>query len=262
MTPLAVGSSAWRATHWGAGCDPRALVPAAWILGARNIQCHRDAVRAFRAVGRIMRTHQYVVRSDVTGAYNCRKLTGSATVISAHAQGIALDVNWDTNPYRTDKLVTDMPVAMREAIEALRTDQGELAVRGGWDWDGRPETPHSNYDAMHIEIIATPAQLKAGFSIEAFNRDDRWAWPLLARGEHGHAIAQLQVLVDRALGRNLEADGFFGMFTEEAVRAYQTSRGLVSDGVVGLGTWTALFSSQPALDSGDIQPHKGQAVAA
>ena len=35
-------------------------------------------------------------------------------------------------------------------------------------------------------------------------------------------------------------DGIFGANTENAVRRYQTSRGLISDGIIGCNTWRSL----------------------
>lgn len=252
MTIHSRGSAAWRAAHWGPGCDRRQLVTAHWMAGVGRITCDSRALGAFRALGRIFQRHGYPVRSEVTGCYNCRAITGG-TVPSAHAQGIALDVCWDTNPYRRDRLVTDMPRAMVEDIEALRTRAGVNAFRWGGDWDGRPETPHSNYDAMHFEIIATPAELAVGFLCGSVIAADRRTWYLLGRGERGVAVQQLQT----ALG--ITADGIFGPATELAVNQYQASRGLPVDGLVGLGTWTALWTKQPPVDAIVPNPHKGQA---
>ncbi len=39
---------------------------------------------------------------------------------------------------------------------------------------------------------------------------------------------------------NLIADGIFGPLTEEAVKAFQKSKGLTPDGIVGAKTWAAL----------------------
>lgn len=233
------GSSAWRREHWGPGCQTSVIVTMPWVIGAGNIQCHRHAVRPFRALGRIMRKYRYAVRSTVTGSYNCRLITGGSSV-SSHAQGIGIDVNWDTNPYRTDRLVTDMPRAMIEEIEALTTDKGVRVFRWGGDWDGRPETPHSNYDGMHFELIAEPLELIPGFSIPAFDTTQPLDFPLLALNEKGDAVKQLQRLLDVA------DDGYFGPKTEMALKEYQTSRGLKADGWVGLATWTALLTQMPA----------------
>lgn len=242
------GSSAWRKEHWGPGCQVSVMVTGPWVIGAGNIQCHRHAVRPFRALGRIMRKYRYQVRSNVTGCYNCRVITGGSSV-SSHAQGIGIDVNWDTNPYRTDRLVTDMPRAMIEEIEALETDAGVRVFRWGGDWDGRPETPHSNYDGMHFELIATPEELIPGFSIPLFDESQPLNYPLLALNEKGEAVRQLQrqLLVG--------VDGYFGPKTEMAVKQYQTSRGLKPDGWVGLATWTALFTRMPP---GGPSPSKNQ----
>jgi hypothetical protein len=253
------GTSAWRAESWGKGCDPSVIISAYWLAGSGKIQCHRDALGYFRAVGRIMRKHRYVVRRDVTGCYVCRPITGG-TAPSAHAQGIALDVNWDTNPYRLDKLVTDMPRAMVEEIEALTTITGLKAGRWGGDWDGRPETAQGNYDAMHFELMITPAEARPGawsnFWTHGFDEADQWAWPLVTIGERGNGVKQLQLHVNRSIGSSLKVDGFFGEKTDYAVKAYQKSRGLEADGIVSLGTWTAILTDQPALPPGAARPGK------
>ena len=49
----------------------------------------------------------------------------------------------------------------------------------------------------------------------------------------------LQVALGRA-GFAVATDGVFGMHTQSAVRRFQSSRGLVSDGIVGNATWRAL----------------------
>jgi hypothetical protein len=251
-----VGSSAWRAEFWGPGCDPAVIVAKNWVITSGKIQCHKNAIRAFRALGRIMVRRGYVIRRDVTGCYNCRPITGG-TAPSAHSQAIALDVNWDTNPYRLDKVVTDVPRALVEEVQSLTTDQGVKAFRWGGDWDGRPDTRQSNYDAMHWEIICTPEEMRAGFSIPAINEEDRTTWPLLDLDEKGEAVRHLQWYL--ALERtDIAQDGYFGPKTAAAVRDYQTSRGLPADGVVGYGTWTSFISRQPLLAQGAATPTKNQ----
>jgi len=56
------------------------------------------------------------------------------------------------------------------------------------------------------------------------------------RRDHGDAVKTLQ----REL--QLAADGIFGVITERYVRDYQGANGLLSDGIVGPATWSALFS--------------------
>lgn len=249
------GSSAWRKEEWGPGCDTSVIVATYWIAGSGKIQCHRDAVGYFRALGRVLRKHRYVVRRDVTGCYVCRAITGG-TAPSAHAQGIAIDINWDTNPYRTDRLVTDMPRAMVEEAEAITTRAGIIAGRWGGDWDGRPETRQSNYDAMHFEMMISPEEARAGFWAHAFDESDNWTWPLLGIGERGNAVKQLQGHLASAMNATTTTDGIFGPATESLVKQFQTTRGLDVDGIVSLGTWTALFTNQPPLKPGDPRPTK------
>ncbi len=55
------------------------------------------------------------------------------------------------------------------------------------------------------------------------------------------AISAVQYLLN-AHGGSLTVDGVFGTATAAAVRAFQTSRGLTSDGVVGSATWLALVA--------------------
>lgn len=66
----------------------------------------------------------------------------------------------------------------------------------------------------------------------------------LRRGDQGPAVQRLQTLLN-ANSRpspHLSTDGDFGPGTDRAVRAFQTSRGLTADGIVGSMTWLALQS--------------------
>ena len=109
-----------------------------------------DAVKALNAV---LIDWDYRTRRADTGAYNCRQITGG-TNYSLHAYGIAVDLNWNTNPYgRT--LGTDMAIGMIEAIEGIRTAGGVQV----WRWGGRYS---NNKDAMHFEVVASPAELVRG----------------------------------------------------------------------------------------------------
>ena len=110
-------------------------------------------VDALKALNAVLIDWDYRTRRADTGAYNCRQITGG-TNYSLHAYGIAVDLNWSTNPYgRT--LVTDMPFGMIEAIEGIRTASGVQV----WRWGGRYS---NNKDAMHFEVVASPAELVRG----------------------------------------------------------------------------------------------------
>jgi len=71
------------------------------------------------------------------------------------------------------------------------------------------------------------------------------ARPVLSQGASGPAVVELQKLLTRA-GQAVSADGRFGPATYAAVVAFQRSRGLIVDGVVGPRTWAALGAGGPA----------------
>lgn len=75
-----------------------------------------------------------------------------------------------------------------------------------------------------------------------------WPGVVLRQGSSGSAVEQLQFwLSDLAQYDNrlpaLTVDGSFGAATTRAVRAFQSARGLTSDGVVGQTTWEALYAA-------------------
>jgi N-acetylmuramoyl-L-alanine amidase len=72
---------------------------------------------------------------------------------------------------------------------------------------------------------------------------------LIRRGERSNAVQDLQARLER-LGIDIgpqELGGDFGPTTEMAVRAFQQSRGLDVDGIVGDNTWRVLVESSWAL---------------
>jgi immune inhibitor A len=66
--------------------------------------------------------------------------------------------------------------------------------------------------------------------------------PTLRRGSSGEAVSRLQQnLVDLGFEPG-PVDGLFGPLTEGAVRDFQTSRGIVVDGIVGPQTWATIHA--------------------
>jgi hypothetical protein len=89
----------------------------------------------------------YTIRQSDTGCYNCRYIAGT-TIWSNHAWGLAVDLNWTTNPQHSP-LITDQPAWVLQRFN-----------RYGYAWGGNynpPTTP----DAMHHEFMGTPAQAVA-----------------------------------------------------------------------------------------------------
>jgi peptidoglycan hydrolase-like protein with peptidoglycan-binding domain len=79
------------------------------------------------------------------------------------------------------------------------------------------------------------------------------AEPTLKKGSKGQAVKDLQEAL-KALGLAPgPVDGVFGKKTEDAVKAFQTSKGLEVDGVVGPVTWLNIDEadqSEPLLKNG------------
>lgn len=157
-------SEAWWKKHWGQPCD---LHDAQTVrIGGHRFRTDGRMVPAWKAFDRVVQRHGYDIHPPYpagdSGMYNCRHIGGDPDrPWSVHAWAGAIDVNWQSNPDGS-RLRTDMPKAMRDDLHALRTRSGAPVFRWGGDWDRDPRTGHSYYDAMHWEIVATPAEIATG----------------------------------------------------------------------------------------------------
>lgn len=217
---------------WGPACTSSDMVRFGFWNGA-VVTVHRDTIPAWEALDTVFRAFGYRVDQQFTGGYNCRRITGGAGM-SRHSAGIAVDVNWNRNPYGA-VLVTDMPAAMVRAGENIRTTGGAKVFR----WGGRYK---KNKDAMHWEINVTPAQLASGVTAPVVPQRDTSTmveFPVLSLGMKGPAVADLQTLLKRT-AKDVKVDGAFGPQTEAAVKGYQELKSVAVDGVVGAATWGEL----------------------
>ena len=80
-------------------------------------------------------------------------------------------------------------------------------------------------------------------------RNPHKSLPTIKNGSHGLSVAYCQNLLNaRSPGQvPLWVDGIFGLKTDVRVRRYQTTKGLVADGVVGPLTWAALETGPPPI---------------
>ena len=130
------------------------------LYGSGAVYVKTAIVPAVRALDKVLIAYSYYTRAADTGAYNCR-LNTSGTSYSTHAYGIALDINWQSNPY-SRYLRTDMlrygDGRMPHRICAIRTNNGKQVWNWGGFWSG-------NKDAMHYEIVCTPSDLRTGINL-------------------------------------------------------------------------------------------------
>jgi len=75
-------------------------------------------------------------------------------------------------------------------------------------------------------------------------------WPLEQEGSKGEDVSTVQYLVT-AHGHATAVDGIFGPLTKAAVEAFQSSRGLTADGIVGPQTWPQLIIEVQQGSTGD-----------
>jgi hypothetical protein len=133
---------------WGAPCSAaRATVrlsQAAVTVDARLAELTGLIMRACEARG-------YIFRAQDTGAYNCRYISGT-TVWSNHAWAIAVDVNWQSNPYTTRVGATDIPDWMHN-----------LWNRYGFAWGG--DYTGGKRDYMHFEFMGSPQQANQALAL-------------------------------------------------------------------------------------------------
>ncbi|RJQ32862.1 MAG: hypothetical protein C4562_02275 [Actinobacteria bacterium] len=65
----------------------------------------------------------------------------------------------------------------------------------------------------------------------------------IARKAQGYEVSDIQQRLNKLEYKILDADGYFGYKTEEAVKQFQQDRGLLIDGVVGEETWAELVEA-------------------
>lgn len=158
------GSERWWFDNWGQPCKGTRVKV---TINGHQFSVDVRSKPAWEAFEKVRARHGYDVHDPYpdgdSGTFNCRHIGGdSDRPWSSHAWAAALDSNWLTNP-DGNRLRTDMPKAMRDELQALKTAKSGLRVlRWGGDWDRDPRTGHSYFDAMHWELHVSPSELAEG----------------------------------------------------------------------------------------------------
>ena len=149
------------------------LVP----FGPDRIRVAPETADAWTALACVLAHHKYHIRTQDTDSYNCRAAKGGGK--SLHSFGIALDVNWSTNPYlphktarpvrysnkptqderaaevRLGRADTDMTKAMIDDVLRIKTKAGVSIFEWGGSWK-------TVKDCMHFELDLAPDDLAKG----------------------------------------------------------------------------------------------------
>ena len=264
-------------------CNPDAMIVV--NFGPDKIRVAPPAADAFKALASVLQANGYQIRVDDTDSYNCRTIKGGAGR-SLHSYGIAVDVNWDTNPFKetpdnravqfSDKPTqnerghdvklgradTDMTEEMIEDVRAIKTKGGKTVFEWGGGWKDRK-------DAMHFEIDTTPEDLAAGIdwntvkqasSSRAIEQVSDLSIDTPSHATAGVSegnVTELQTVLAREGFYVGTIDGIYGPFTAQAVRAFQASRGLPQTGMTDDSTLRALFtptSLAPRMEGTAMKP--------
>lgn len=216
---------------WGSGwpnCQSTKMGRAVSPSGAA-VTVRREIVPLIEVLFLITAEEGYRVRKSDTGGFNCRPIAGTR-IASNHSWGLAVDINWSTNPYSL-VFKSDIPPAVVHAWE-----------EAGFYWGGRYRI---RKDTMHFEALFAPADVSKYLAIArkrlaSLRGTDEKPKPApkpstgrklgsrtLKLGNKGADVAVLQ----RFLG--IKDDGIFGPATEAAVKAYQRKRHITADGIAG-----------------------------
>jgi peptidoglycan hydrolase-like protein with peptidoglycan-binding domain/TPR repeat protein len=120
---------------------------------------------------------------------------------------------------------------------------------------GRVPAARAAHGASQIAVV--PINQNSQHSGNPRGRGERTRVELLAFGSGyatAHGSAAVRALQRRLAGLNYApgpVDGRYGPLTEQAVRRFQATHGLVVDGIDGPTTSAALASAQPVLRAGD-----------
>ena len=118
----------------------------------------RYAWNAFRFLAYVLADYTYEVYPSETGGYKLSWIKGT-TIWSAHAWGLAIDINWDKNALgkRSGDINQNFRHAAAQAVYRIRLAQDTDTRVFGWGgyWETKREW-------AHFEIIVTKQQLEQG----------------------------------------------------------------------------------------------------
>lgn len=267
MTTAPVNLRDWAHTAqqrgWGAGwpsCSGTVgnLATITFARSGVRVTVHKRIARLVQILADETERRGYLAKLGQTGAMNCRPIAGTKTP-SNHSYGLAIDWNWQSNPYSSSKTHTN-PQWMYDLWARYGWANGSM-YSGPWDW-------------MHFEQMGTPAQVDALTALAeheilgnpsptvpiippapvpgtatpiVWTKETDVILPVLYEGDgkkgtprgnlHWYVLSLQALLSVRGVSKSPALDGVFGPATTAAVKELQTRQKITADGAVGPATW-------------------------
>lgn len=135
---------------WGAGwpsCGGAKAAGTAIVtadLSGTRMSVHKRIARLVDLLCDATERRGFRLKPGQCGGYNCRAISGTSSP-SNHSWGLAVDINWNDNPYTTNPRLRTIPDWMVAQWN-----------RYGFAWGGHYTGSMKDY--MHFEFMGTPAQ--------------------------------------------------------------------------------------------------------
>jgi N-acetylmuramoyl-L-alanine amidase len=184
--------------------------------------------KVVRLDGRIEDGRPLTVMGSHVGGQNSGKL--GCVYIGGLRRATGPNMGFDTRTDAQKRAMVDLTLAMLSQFPTIQRVVGhmDLAATQCPGFDVR-----AWWGSVKSGIPVNPSPPNAGNPVVSY--------PTLRRGSSGAPVAALQEALN-AHGAGIRVDRAFGPATDAAVREFQRSRRLETDGIVGPATWAALFA--------------------
>jgi N-acetyl-anhydromuramyl-L-alanine amidase AmpD len=192
----------------------------------------------------------YVIRSsdgEVTQTVRDRDTAWHARSGNPYSIGLEHEGYVDNPSWFTDAMYRSSAALTRHLCDRYGIPKDRSHIVGHVEVPGNDHTdPGPNWNWTYYMQLVRDGDATAPVQLNFTS------YSTLRSGSTGAQVKAVQHLLNQ---RGFDAgtvDGVFGPGTESAVRAFQSSRSLTADGVVGARTWTALLSAgtKPVLKRG------------
>lgn len=199
---------------WSGGLDFHVLYHHASSQGRR---CADDVVAAVRAAGH--RVRGTIARDDL---YILNHTDHTAVLVELGRIG---DATIDT-PEEIQALAGDVAAGLLDYLELADPGGGDVTPPPPPDPDTTPDPPPAGGD-HYEDIMGTLTTVGRGDRGDDVKRAQAW-------------LAAAGYPPSGSYKSNGQPDGIYGSGTETAARAFQSAKGIASDGIVGPDTWRKL----------------------